>query len=60
MSRTMNDKDLEQFKTHVTKLAKGLKSEADLSDLTQQLMKWLKAELRQEALERPSLHRERP
>jgi len=39
MSRTMNDKDLEQFKAHVTKLAKGLKSEADLSDLTQQLMK---------------------
>ena len=39
MSSTMNDKDLEQFKTHVTKLAKGLKSEADLGDLTQQLMK---------------------
>ena len=39
MSRTMNDKDLEQFKAHVTKLAKGLKSEADLGDLTQQLMK---------------------
>ncbi|MCB1837916.1 MAG: IS256 family transposase [Alcanivoracaceae bacterium] len=35
----MNDKDLEQFKAHVTKLAKGLKSEADLGDLTQQLMK---------------------
>ena len=39
MSSTMNDKDLEQFKAHVTKLAKGLKSEADLGDLTQQLMK---------------------
>jgi transposase-like protein len=35
----MNDKDLEQFKAHVTKLAKGLKSETDLGDLTQQLMK---------------------
>jgi putative transposase len=39
MSSTMNDKDLEQFKAHVTKLAKGLKSEADLGNLTQQLMK---------------------
>jgi putative transposase len=39
MSSTMNDKDLEQLKAHVTKLAKGLKSEADLGDLTQQLMK---------------------
>jgi len=39
MSRTMNDKDLEQFKAHVTKLAKGLKLETDLGDLTQQLMK---------------------
>jgi transposase-like protein len=35
----MNDKDLEQLKAHVTKLAKSLKSEADLGDLTQQLMK---------------------
>lgn len=39
MSRTMNEQDLEQLKAHVTKLAKGLKSEADLGDLTQQLMK---------------------
>jgi putative transposase len=39
MSSTMNDKDLEQLKAHVTKLAKSLKSEADLGDLTQQLMK---------------------
>lgn len=39
MSSTMNDKDLEQFKAHVTQLAKGLKSEADLGILTQQLMK---------------------
>lgn len=30
----MNDKDLEQLKAHVTKLAKSLKSEADLGDLT--------------------------
>jgi len=35
----MNEQDLEQLKAHVTKLAKGLKSEADLGDLTQQLMK---------------------
>lgn len=34
----MNDQDLEQFKAHITKLAKDLKSEADLGDLTQQLM----------------------
>lgn len=39
MSSTMNDKDLEQLKAHVTKLAKSLKSEADLGDLTQRLMK---------------------
>jgi len=39
MSRTMNEKDLEQLKAHVTELAKGLKSEADLSSLTQQLVK---------------------
>ena len=39
MSSTMNGKDLEQLKAHVTKLAKSLKSEADLGDLTQQLMK---------------------
>lgn len=39
MSNTMNEKDLEQFKAHVTELAKGLKSEADLSSLTQQLVK---------------------
>jgi transposase-like protein len=39
MSSTMNEKDLEQLKAHVTELAKGLKSEADLSSLTQQLMK---------------------
>jgi len=38
-SIAMNDQDLEQLKAHVTKLAKGLKSEADLGDLTQQLMK---------------------
>ena len=37
-SIAMNDQDLEQLKAHVTKLAKGLKSEADLGDLTQQLM----------------------
>jgi len=35
----MNEQDLEQLKAHVTKLAKDLKSEADLGDLTQQLMK---------------------
>lgn len=39
MSRTMNEQDLAQLKAHVTKLAKDLKSEADLGDLTQQLMK---------------------
>lgn len=39
MSSTMNEKDLEQFKAQVTELAKGLKSEADLSSLTQQLVK---------------------
>lgn len=39
MSSTMNEKDLEQLKAHVTELAKGLKSEADLSSLTQQLVK---------------------
>jgi putative transposase len=39
MSIAMNEKDLEQLKAHVTKLAKGLKSEADLGDLTQQLVK---------------------
>ena len=39
MRSTMNDKDMEQFKAHVTNLAKGLKSEVDLGDLTQQLMK---------------------
>lgn len=39
MSITMNEKDLEQLKAHVTELAKGLKSEADLSSLTQQLVK---------------------
>ena len=39
MSRTMNEKDLDQLKAHVTELAKGLKSEADLSSLTQQLVK---------------------
>ena len=38
-SIAMNDQDLEQLKANVTKLAKGLKSEADLGDLTQQLMK---------------------
>ena len=39
MSSAMNEKDLEQLKAHVTELAKGLKSEADLSSLTQQLVK---------------------
>ncbi len=39
MSSTMNEKDLEQLRAHVTELAKGLKSEADLSSLTQQLVK---------------------
>lgn len=39
MSSTMNEKDLEQLKAHVSELAKGLKSEADLSSLTQQLVK---------------------
>jgi putative transposase len=39
MSSAMNEKDLEQLKAHVTQLAKGLKSEADLGDLTQQLVK---------------------
>src|SRR5690606_2266569 len=39
MSRTMNEQDMAQLKAHVTKLAKDLKSEADLGDLTQQLMK---------------------
>jgi putative transposase len=39
MSRAMNEKDLEQLKAHVTQLAKGLKSQAELGDLTQQLMK---------------------
>jgi putative transposase len=39
MSTTMNEKDLEQLKAHITELAKGLKSEADLSSLTQQLVK---------------------
>lgn len=35
MSSAMKDNDLEQTKAHVTKLAKSLKSEADLGDLTQ-------------------------
>ncbi|WKT62280.1 IS256 family transposase [Microbulbifer thermotolerans] len=36
----MNNQDLEQqLKEHVTKLAKGVKSEADLSTLTQKLVK---------------------
>ena len=39
MSRAMNEKELEQLKAHVTQLAKGLKSQADLGDLTQQLVK---------------------
>ena len=39
MSSAMNEEDLKQFKAHVTQLAKGLKSEADLSTLTQQLVK---------------------
>lgn len=39
MSSTMYDKDLEDLKAQVAKLAKGLKSEADLSNLTQQLVK---------------------
>lgn len=39
MSSAMNEKDLEQLKAHVTQLAKGLKSEAELGDLTQQLVK---------------------
>lgn len=40
MSRTMNNIDLEQqLKAHVTELAKGVKSEADLNNLTQKLVK---------------------
>ncbi len=40
MSRTMKNHDLEQqLKAHVTELAKGVKSEADLNDLTQKLVK---------------------
>lgn len=39
MNITMNEKDLEQLKSHVTQLAKGLKSEADLGKLIQQLVK---------------------
>ena len=39
MSSIMNDKDLEDLKAQVAKLAKGLKSEADLGSLTQQLVK---------------------
>lgn len=40
MSRTMNNHDLEQqLKAHVTELAKGIKSEADLNSLTQKLVK---------------------
>lgn len=40
MSRTMNNKDLEQqLQAHVTELAKGVKSEADLNTLTQKLVK---------------------
>jgi transposase-like protein len=39
MSSAMNEKDLDQLKTHVTQLAKGLKSQADLGELTQQLVK---------------------
>jgi len=39
MSNAMNEEDLKQFKAHVTQLAKGLKSEADLSILTQHLVK---------------------
>lgn len=39
MSSAMNEEDLKQFKAHVTQLAKGLKSEADLGNLTQQLVK---------------------
>lgn len=34
MSSTMSNKDLEQFKPHVTQLAKRLKSQADLGSLT--------------------------
>ena len=39
ISKAMNDQDLEQLKAHVTRLAKGRKPEANLGDLTQQLMK---------------------
>lgn len=40
MSRTMDNKDLEQqLQAHVTELAKGVKSEADLNTLTQKLVK---------------------
>lgn len=39
MSSAMNEEDLKQLKAHVTQLAKGLKSEADLGNLTQQLVK---------------------
>lgn len=41
MSSAMNKKALEQIKTHAAELAKGLKSEADLSSLTQQLVKMI-------------------
>lgn len=40
MSRTMDNQDLEQqLQAHVTELAKGVKSEADLNTLTQKLVK---------------------
>lgn len=39
MSTLMNEHDLKDLQAQVTKLAKGLKSEADLSSLTQQLVK---------------------
>lgn len=39
MSNTLNDEDLSQLKGHITELAKKLKSESDLGDLTQQMVK---------------------
>jgi len=39
MSKAMNEQDLETLKAQVTKLAKGLKSEGDLNDLTQNIVK---------------------
>lgn len=39
MSIAMNDNDLAHLKAHISQLAKGVKSQSDLGDLTQQLVK---------------------